>query len=941
MSRSIASTSHLIYSPSRPFSNPSQPNSPALASSSSYPSRTQDTARERDSDDEEDDEEAWDEVDVMADTSVTALNTANAKNKEGLSIVIGKMDKKKGKGKAKADGSTTRERMVRQQRHKAHAACHLALGMIRNRQINDKLLQARLMSITPLHLQNAFFSFSKATHPNERDRIRLFDAALKDLLDWWDQYFEINDHAGVRRRPVTEVEDELKRWAMNTKKSVDEVAQTYPWEDLTSDDDIIIVEPPSNAKGQSKTSSSSFKKKKKKPAPKELARKWGAASEKTWEIVNGPHSLAKYALLRRGSRDVSAQLFTCLCRALDIPSRLIFSLQPVDWRAPSASVKRKVRGTVTDDAGTTDSEAGTISRRFKGKAKSQSRRSSAANSGTSGHEDDSGTDGWEDGQGRLTYKPPKVNLRRSKPAQRVQSGQALDDDPARPPVFWTEVWSRYTRQWITVDPIRRKMRCKSIMEPARSSVENQLAYVVAYEEDNTARDVTPRYAKSFNNYTTKVRSPSKRGSDWFAALIMLFERTYQLNRDREEQKELWDRIANEPFPTSVGGFKSHPNYVLEQHLHRDQVIRPGVKPLGLFKATEPVYPRSAVVELKSKENYWRMGRVVRDAEIPWKFVKSRTVTINRKRAEAVAQMDGGEAKQQPLYAPEQTKIYVPDPVVDGKVPKNDFGNIDLYVPSMLPDGAVHLTSKQAAKCAKTLGFDYAEAIVGFEFRQRRANPIINGVVVAQENADILIQVRLFQINEIDGQVLTMSVHSQAVMDSEEAADEKEFAKMQDRCLKRWKKLILGLRIRQRLQAAYHDKPVKVPAVKTIKNKPDEATKAPATKKTATRESSPPRKRVAIAKSTPTPRATRASKMMPAAAEDQPSSGSKHSSTGRTLQLTHSASKNPSQRTTRAQTANNGSLKSSPPAQAPVVTVATPTVDSGSESDVSSLEYESD
>ncbi|SCV74639.1 BQ2448_7668 [Microbotryum intermedium] len=906
MSRSMASTSRLVDSPVHTLSDRSQPNSPALLS---YPSRTQDTPRDSD-----DDDEAWDEVDVMADTSITALNAANARNKEGLSIVIGKADKQKGKGKAKPDGSTTRERMIRQQGHKTHAACHLALGMIRNRQINDKLLQARLMSITPLHLQNAFFSFSKATHPNERDRIRLFDAALKDLLDWWDQYFEIDDRAGVRRRPVAEVEEELKRWAMNTKKTVVESAQTYPWEDPTSDDDIVIIEPASSTKGQSK--GSSFKKKRK-PAPKELAKRWGPASEKTWEIVNGPHSLAKYALLRRGSRDVSAQLFTCLCRALDIPSRLIFSLQPVDWHGPSASVKRKVRGTATDEAGTTDSEAGTIGRRFKGKAKMQNRRSNAANSGTSGHEDDSGSDGWEDGQGRLTYKPPKVNLRRSKPAQRAPSGQAFDDDPARPPVFWTEVWSRYTRQWITVDPIRRKMRCKSIMEPAKLSVENQLAYVVAYEEDNTARDVTPRYAKSYNNYTTKVRSPSKRGSDWFAALIMHFERTFQLNRDREEQKELWDRIANEPFPTSVGGFKSHPNYVLEQHLHRDQVIRPGVKPLGLFKATEPVYPRSAVVELKSKENYWRMGRVIRDAEIPWKFVKTRTVTINRKRAEAVAQMDGGEAEQQPLFAPEQTKIYVPPPVIDGKVPKNDFGNIDLYVPSMLPDGAVHLTSKQAAKCAKALGFDYAEAIVGFEFRQRRANPIINGVVVAQENADILIQ---------------------AVMDSEEAADEKEFAKMQDRCLKRWKKLILGLRIRQRLQIAYHDKPVKASAT-AIKDKPVDTTTVPTGAKAATREASPPRKKVAIAKSTSTPRANRASRTRPAR-QDEPSPRPKRSSSGRTLQLTHSAFKDLPTRTTRAQAANGGSVRSSPPAQAAPPTISTPTMD-GSESDVSSLEYESD
>lgn len=66
----------------------------------------------------------------------------------------------------------------------------------------------------------------------------------------------------------------------------------------------------------------------------------------------------------------------------------------------------------------------------------------------------------------------------------------------------------------------------------------------------------------------------------------------------------------------------------------------------------------------------------------------------------------------------------------GRVPKNDFGNIDLYVPSMLPQGAVHLPSKYTyistlsmrlsalntvvpgvGKIAKEFEMDFAEAVV--------------------------------------------------------------------------------------------------------------------------------------------------------------------------------------------------------------------------------------
>lgn len=53
---------------------------------------------------------------------------------------------------------------------------------------------------------------------------------------------------------------------------------------------------------------------------------------------------------------------------------------------------------------------------------------------------------------------------------------------SRPPVYWVEVWSRPNRSWIPVDVYRKKMRCKGIMEPPKSMVDNQMVYVCAYEE---------------------------------------------------------------------------------------------------------------------------------------------------------------------------------------------------------------------------------------------------------------------------------------------------------------------------------------------------------------------------------------------------------------------------------------------------------------------------
>ncbi|KAJ8080192.1 hypothetical protein PM082_017022 [Marasmius tenuissimus] len=178
-----------------------------------------------------------------------------------------------------------------------------------------------------------------------------------------------------------------------------------------------------------------------------------------------------------------------------------------------------------------------------------------------------------------------------------------------------------------------------------------------------------------------------------------------------------------------------------------------------------------------------------------KLVKMRASTVNRQReiellkeglseagasTSTVANGSDGEVMQG-LYARRQTEMFVPDPVVEGKVPKNNFGNIDLYVPSMLPKGAVHIPYKGVAKIARKLGIDHAEAVTAFEFRKRRANPVIEGVVVAAENESILLE---------------------AFWEAEQDAEEKAKIKREERVIKLWTRLVHGLRIRQRLQEQY-------------------------------------------------------------------------------------------------------------------------------------------
>lgn len=69
----------------------------------------------------------------------------------------------------------------------------------------------------------------------------------------------------------------------------------------------------------------------------------------------------------------------------------------------------------------------------------------------------------------------------------------------------------------------------------------------------------------------------------------------------------------------------------------------------------------------------------------------------------------------------------------------------------------------------------------FEFRKGKAFPVISGIIVAAENEDIILE---------------------ASWEAEHAAAEKEQEKRQQAVLKRWTKLVQGLRIRQRMREEY-------------------------------------------------------------------------------------------------------------------------------------------
>ncbi|KAI0301205.1 hypothetical protein B0F90DRAFT_1628752 [Multifurca ochricompacta] len=711
--------------------------------------------------DSSEDELDWEEVAVPQALDVVLDDQPGPSTRPNIEVTIETFPAqgKDVKQKKPPGGISHAERLHRIDCHKVHTVALIANAWARNRWINDDLLQARLLSLTPFPIQNSFAMIHKSRIPEAVRRGYLFEQAVSRLALWWaDTFFTVKSIGHIRSRPFEDVQRVLLSSGLidiNGKgKGKAFPPGVDPLEDLFEDGEV--------------------------------------------EIVRSAKSLMKHALMRSGSRDVSSQLFTALCRALGIPARLVVSLQSVPWQTnvgrPKTPAKSKGSNSKGKDKAVELRDAGDDSESMEEVDVSQRAAHSSGDDDmqVAGDPLAQTPSGKVNDKGKTAYG---VKLRKTKNSGRKLGSllPSVRSDPlTTPPVFWTEVFSRPDGRWLPVDPIRAIVNKRKVFDPTPTSVarrsvnvDNRMVYVLAVEEDGYMRDVTPRYARQYSAKVAKVQSGGRGRREWWARVLGMVARPYKLNRDDVEDDELAVNQFTEGMPTTLSGFKDHPFYVLERHLLRDQIILVDAPELGKFRG-ESVYPRSQVLQLKAAENWMRHGRIVRPGEQPLKHIKQRVATLNRRRElEIRAHAEGANSNDdvmQGLYAEKQTEIYAPPPVIDGKIPKNNFGNIDLYTPSMLPAGAVYIPRTQRRReNARQLGFDYAEAVTSFEFRKGKAFPVISGIVVAVPNEEVILE---------------------AYWEAEHVAAQKEQEKRQQAVINRWTKLVQGLRIRQRIREQY-------------------------------------------------------------------------------------------------------------------------------------------
>ncbi|KAL4536811.1 hypothetical protein Ndes2437B_g06215 [Nannochloris sp. 'desiccata'] len=237
-----------------------------------------------------------------------------------------------------------------------------------------------------------------------------------------------------------------------------------------------------------------------------------------------------------------------------------------------------------------------------------------------------------------------------------------------------------------------------------------------------------------------------------------------------EDKELEQRAAAErlTLPTTIDGFKNHATFILSRHITKYQTLVPGSKVLGTHKG-EAYYSREDVGEVHTAEKWKRIGRevLVEELSTPAKKIKKRKMPQMQQRRgsrfsyldtaaamavagsmgsgaggsinnniNAIEEEEGVDEELSDFYGIWQTKPWVPDAAVNGRVPKNERGNVEVPpFASALPSGTVHIQLPGLGPICRKLGVDYAPALTGFDIRGGRSVPSIEGIVVCTEHED--------------------------------------------------------------------------------------------------------------------------------------------------------------------------------------------------------------
>ncbi|KAG0455486.1 hypothetical protein HPP92_024778 [Vanilla planifolia] len=359
-----------------------------------------------------------------------------------------------------------------------------------------------------------------------------------------------------------------------------------------------------------------------------------------------------------------------------------------------------------------------------------------------------------------------------------------------------DVTRRYCKQWYRIASLRINSQWwDTVLAPLKVLESGATGEMVPLESlwdsisvvDNGTFEVHPLQSQELKTheessslgYSSNVKSNNLEVSKQIG-ITNAYEGPHrnpnQCSRVALEDMDLETRALTEPLPTNQMAYRNHHLYAIERWLTKYQTLYPKGPVVGYCSGL-PVYPRSCVQMVQSKQKWLREGLQVREDEVPAKVIKRSKVARKVEFSESFAEEEEsielfGRWQLEPLKLPH---------AVNGIVPKNEYGRVDVWSEKCLPPGTVHLRLPRLVPVAKRLGVDFAVATVGFEFRNGRSHPIYEGIVVCTEFRDAIME---------------------AYAEEEERREAEERQKREANALSRWFQLLSSMATRHRLESSY-------------------------------------------------------------------------------------------------------------------------------------------
>ncbi|XP_026578870.1 DNA repair protein complementing XP-C cells isoform X2 [Pseudonaja textilis] len=749
----------------------------------------------KEEDEDEESEEEWEDVEELCEPEIEMLKEVKAPKQPNPTVEIEietpeQAKKREKREKRQAEFEIYLRRMlkrfskeVREDTHKVHLLCLLANGFHRNRICLQPDLQAVGLSIIPIR-------FTK----DPVDRInRLF---LSNLVNWFSATFTINNQLSDSEDWQVTLE---RRFAVYAARDEAELVQIFllilralhlMCRLVLSLQPIPLKEPPRKGKSSKKSSvlvasgtlPDSAKSTRqctradtaKKPSLSRAKRlrKKSPTQEDIWKDIkseNDEKILRAEQALGRPKNDRRRQVASKVSYkeesgdSEDNDSEFCpteenddTSISDEDFEIPRKKLKSPL--------GTPKTTLGTL------KTKAMVNRKRSVPSVSKRHKDSEIMGSSVD----KTVSPCSSNS--SKKKNKIISSDEEEEQRAvvsRGTDHWVEVFLEREDRWVCVDCIHgnvgHPLECfKYASKP--------VCYIIGIDNSGFVKDVTQRYDPGWMTATRKCRVDAQ----WWEETLEPYKSSF-VERDAKEEREFLAKLQDQPLPKSISEYKNHPLYALKRHLLKYEAIYPETASILGYCRGEAVYSRDCIHTLHSKDTWLKQARVVRIGEVPYKMVKGYS---NQARKARMAEPANRDKMDLPLFGLWQTEKYQPPLAVDGRVPRNEFGNVYLFQPCMLPIGCVQLNLPSLHRVARKLDIDCVPAVTGFDFHGGYSHPVTEGYIICEEYKEVLV----------------------AAWENEESEREKkEKEKREKRVLGNWKLMVKGLLIKERLKKRYSTK----------------------------------------------------------------------------------------------------------------------------------------